>query len=75
MHVGTDVMGDQSHDTLAVFGRKVSAGIAEACAEPIDPEPTVRVEHHLDDGVVVEPGRYIAAECRPEHAGAFLDHC
>jgi len=45
----------------------------EPVAEPVDPEPAVGIEHHLDDGRVSEPSRHMPPERRPEHAGTAID--
>jgi hypothetical protein len=50
MNFGADMVGDQPNDALAVGGRQPFTGIFDqAFREPIDPEPPVGVEHHLDD--------------------------
>jgi hypothetical protein len=46
------------------------SGVDEPPCEPIDPEPAVRVEHHLDDGSVFEPKRDGRAKCGAQHARA-----
>jgi len=70
MHLGADMVSHQPHDALAVGGREPLAGVGEAGGEPIDPEPAVRVEHHLDDGGLLEPGRDRRTQRGAKHAGA-----
>ena len=57
MDLGTDMMRDQPHDPLAVSGRQLLTAVRDALAQPIDPQPAIRVEHHLDHLVIVEPCR------------------
>jgi hypothetical protein len=64
MHLGADMVGDETHDALAVFRRQSSPGVAETPGQAVDPQPAVRVEHHLDDGRVVQPA------CDRSHRGA-----
>ena len=49
MNLGADMVRDQAHDALAIGGRQALAGIGEPFGQPVDPEPPVGVEHHLDD--------------------------
>jgi hypothetical protein len=49
MNLGADMMGDQPDDALAVGGRQPLARIGQPFGEPVDPEPPVGIEHHLDD--------------------------
>jgi len=64
---------DEADDALAVGRAQPLAGIGEPVPKPVDPEPTVGVEHHHDDGRVFEPTRNMRPERRPEHAEAALD--
>jgi hypothetical protein len=50
MNLGADMMGDQPHDAFAIGGRQRLARIGQPFGEPVDPEPPVGVQHHLDDG-------------------------
>ena len=73
MDLGADMMRDEADDALAVGRRQLLAGVGKAFGQPVDPEPPVGVEHHLDDrGVFQEPG-----DGRPErgaqHARAARD--
>jgi hypothetical protein len=43
---------------------------ATAFRETVDPKPTVRVQHHLDDGAVLKPSR----DARAEGRAAFARH-
>ena len=49
MHLGADMVGDEAHDALAIGRRQTLAGIGKAARQPVDPEPAVGIEHHLDD--------------------------
>ena len=73
MDLGPDMVRDEADDPLAVRRREPLARIREPVTEPVDPEPTVGIEHHLDDTRVREPGGDIRPKRRPEHAGAALD--
>jgi hypothetical protein len=43
MHLGADMMGDQSDDALAIGGKEALTRIGQAFRQPIDPQPPVRV--------------------------------
>ena len=62
MDLGADMMGDQPDDALAVGGGETLAGVRQAPRQPVDPEPAVGIEHHLDDRWVFEQ----AGDRRPE---------
>ena len=49
MNLGADMVRDQPHDPLAIGGIKALTGIGQSLRKPVDPEPPVGVEHHLDD--------------------------
>ena len=54
MNLDPDMMGDEPHDALGVGGRDAEAGVLEAARQPVDPEPAVGIEHHLDDAGIFE---------------------
>ena len=58
----TYMVRDQANDPLAVRGEQSHARITYAFAEPIEPQAAVWIEHHFDDGRIVEPG----CDGRPE---------
>jgi len=70
VHLSTDMVGDEADNTLAVAEGEALARVAEAFREPVDPQPAVRVEHHLDDAGVLEPRCDIGAKCGAQHARA-----
>jgi hypothetical protein len=70
MNLDADMMRDQADDALAVSGGQRHAGVADALAEPVDPQPSVRVQHHLDHGGIVEPGRDRRPQRRAQHPRA-----
>ena len=74
MNLGADVMSNQPHDALAVGCREALAGIREATCQPVDPEPAIGIEHHLDDARVFEPGRYRWPQRGTQHARATRHH-
>ena len=74
MDLGADMMRNEPHDPLAVGWRKALAGIREAARQPIDPEPAVGVEHHLDDDGIFEPSRDRWPERGAQHARTTRYH-
>jgi hypothetical protein len=62
MHFRTNVMGDEAHDPLAVGGSQSFASVRQTFCQSVDPQATVRIEHHLDDRRVFKP----RADRRPE---------
>jgi hypothetical protein len=69
MDFGADVMRDEPDDALAVGGREQDTAIGDPCAETIDPEPAVGIEHDFDDRGVGKPLGNRAAKRCPQHAG------
>ena len=55
MNFRTNVMGDEPYDPLAIGGRQSFAGLDEPFSEPVHPQATIRIEHHLDDGWIFNP--------------------
>src|SRR5665213_1971417 len=76
MHLGADMVCDKSDDAFAVTGRQTLACIGQPTSQPIDPEPAIGVEHHLDDCRVLQPESNARAKCGAQHAratrGCFL---
>lgn len=70
MHLGADMVGDQSHNALGVGGRKFFTRIGKPFAQPVDPQTSVGVEHDLDNASVFEPSCDTGPERGPEHARA-----
>ena len=70
MDLGADMMGDEPDDPFAVGRREPLAGIREAARQPVDPEPAVGIEHHLDDRRVFELGGDRRSERGAQHARA-----
>jgi hypothetical protein len=68
MDLDTDVMRNQAHDAFGVCGRDAAAGIFEAARQPVDPQATVGVEHHLDDARIFEIAGDRGAERGAQHA-------
>ena len=73
MHLGPDVVRDQPDDALAIGGRKALIGCGKASRQAVDPEPTIRVEHDLDDLIFLEKPGDVRAERGPQHAAAAGD--
>jgi hypothetical protein len=57
MHLGANMVSDEPHDALAIIWRQTFAGIDQTTRQPIDPEPTVGIEHDLDDPGVFQEQR------------------
>jgi hypothetical protein len=49
MNLGADMVRDQTHDPLAIGGRHGPSGALHAARQPVDPDPALGIEHHLDD--------------------------
>jgi len=67
---GADLVSDEAHDPLAIGGGQGTTGILQPARQPIDPEPAVGVQHHLDDRRVFEKGGDGWAERGAQHARA-----
>jgi len=73
MNLGADMMGDQTDDPLAVRRRQYFTRVGKPFGKPVDPEPPIGVEHHLDDrGVFQKPGDR-RPEGRAQHARTAKD--
>src|SRR3546814_17382528 len=70
MNLDPDVVRDQPDDSLGVGWRQGLAGIAKAFAAPADPEATVGIEHHFDDGGTENPTRHRYAPGGVHHSAA-----
>ena len=64
MDLDADMVRDEAHDALGVGRRDAAAGILEAARQPVDPQPAVGIEHHLDDAGIFEIGRRSPARAR-----------
>ena len=73
MDLGANMMRDEPHDPLAIRRQQPLARVGKAIGQPVDPQPAVWVEHHLDDGGVFEPAGYCRTKCCAKHAGAARD--
>ena len=73
MNLGANVMGDQPNDALAVGSGQAFAGVRQAARQPVDPQPAIGVEHHLDDRRIFEKARDRRTERRAQHARAARD--
>ena len=51
-------------------GDRPLAGVGQAVRQPVDPEPAIGIEHHLDDGGVFEPCGDGRPKRRAQHARA-----
>ena len=57
MNLDADMVRNQADDALAIGSAQQLACIADAFAEPIEPKAAVWVQHHFDDGGIVQPSR------------------
>ena len=70
MDLGADMMGNHPHDALTFGGCQSLLRLDQTARKPIDPEPTIWIEHHFDDGRVFEPARDRRPERGAQHARA-----
>jgi hypothetical protein len=73
MHLGTDVMRDETDDSFAIGGCKPLAGVDQPFCQTIDPETAIGIEHHLDDARIFEPCGDRRPECSAQHPRAARD--
>ncbi len=66
--LGADMVGDEADDALAIGGGHLLAGVFQPAGQPVDPQPPIRVEHHLHDGGVFEERGNCRAERGAQHA-------
>ena len=67
------MVGDEANDPLAVGRGQPLTRIREPARQPVDPEPPVGVQHHLDDAWVFEEGGDRWSERGAQHARAARD--
>ena len=70
MHFDADMMGDEADDPLGVGGRNAAAGVFQSARQPVDPEPAIGIEHHLDDAGVFEIAGDRRSQRGAQHARA-----
>ena len=70
MHLRADMVRDQPHDAFAIGGGQTLARIGQPFGQAVDPQPPVRVQHHLDHGRVFEQPGNGGAERGAQHARA-----
>jgi hypothetical protein len=70
MHLDADMVRDEPHDPFGIGWRHSAAGILQPGRQPVDPEPTVGIEHHFDDARVFEVARDCRSERGAQHARA-----
>jgi len=70
MDFGADMVCDEADDALAVRCRQPLARIGQPLGEAVDPEPTIGIQHHLDDAGVVEIARDGGAKRGAQHPRA-----
>jgi hypothetical protein len=70
MHLRTHMMRDKANYTLAIRGREPLPSVGETIGQAIDPQPAIGIEHDLNDGRVIEPGRDCRTKGRTKHPRA-----
>src|SRR5258708_37456884 len=65
MHLGADMVGNETHDAFAVGGRQSLPSVSKALGQAIDPQTAIRDEHDLDNGWVFQAGGELRGH-RPE---------
>jgi hypothetical protein len=70
MDRGADMMRDQSQDALGIGRRNDGAGRLKPARETIDPESSVRVQHHFVNARIFEVGGNHRPHCGSQHPGA-----
>ena len=73
MDLGTHMMGNEADDPFGVGRRDLEPVSSRPPEQPVDPEPSIRVEHDLDDARVFEVSGDQGAERRAQHARASGD--
>ena len=70
MDLDADMMGDEPHDALGVGRGDAATGVLKPARQPVDPEPAIGIEHHLDDAGVFEIAGDRGAKRGAQHARA-----
>ena len=70
VNLDANMVRHQTDDALAIRRAERHAGVGNPFAQPIDPQPAVRVQHHLDHGGIIQPGRNRRPQRRAQHPRA-----
>ena len=54
MNLDANMVRHEANDAFGIRRGDAAASVLKAARQPIDPEPTVRVQHHLDDAGIFE---------------------
>jgi hypothetical protein len=73
MHLRSDMVSDKTHDALHVRRGQLFAGISQAFRQSVDPQPTIGIEHHLNDAGIFEPRSDRRPERGAQHSRAARD--
>jgi hypothetical protein len=68
MDLRANMVSDESNDPFAIGSGEILPGITQPTRQPVDPQPAIRIEHHLDNGWVFEPRGYGRSERGTQHA-------
>ena len=67
MNLGPYMMGDEADYPLAIGWREAFTRVGKAFRQPVDPEPPIGVEHHLDDRGIFQKRGDRRPEGRAQH--------
>jgi hypothetical protein len=70
MNLGTDMMGDESDNPLAIGCAHQIFGRRETLAQSVDPETPIGIEHDFDDIGFIKPAGDIGTKRGAQHARA-----
>lgn len=70
MHLRTYVVRYQANNALAIRCGESFACVDQATRQPVDPQPPIRIEHHLDDRFIFEVAGNRCAKRTTKHARA-----
>jgi hypothetical protein len=70
MHLDADMVRNEPHDPFGIGGCHPAAHILQPSRQPVDPKPTVGIEHHFDDARVFKVAGDRRSERGAQHARA-----
>ena len=70
MDLYADMMGDEPDDALGIGWGDPATGVLKPARQPVDPEPAIGIEHHLDNAGIFEIAGDRGAKRRAQHASS-----
>jgi hypothetical protein len=70
MDLRANMVSDESNDPFAIGSGEILTRIAQPAGQPVDPQPAIRIEHHLNNGGIFEPRGYGRSERGAQHTRA-----